>query len=319
MNGSMSAGDLGAFVVYAIMTAASVAALSEVYGDLQKAAGASERISELLMVEPSIKPPLKPLKLKSSPQGTIEFKNISFSYPSRPNIKVLNNFSLNISQGETVALVGPSGSGKTTIFQLLLRFYDPQEGYVSFDNLNLIRVDPRDLRANIGIVPQEPVIFDMNVWDNIAYSKPNASESEIISAANIAAATEFIDRLPEGYNTKLGERGITLSGGQKQRIAIARAILHNPSLLLLDEATSSLDTENEMIIQKSIQNIMSKRTTLVIAHRLSTIQKADRIIVIDKGEINSQGTHEELVREDGLYAKLSTIQFKNYNLREVNI
>ncbi len=319
MNGSMSAGDLGAFVVYAIMTAASVAALSEVYGDLQKAAGASERISELLMVEPSIKPPLKPLKLKSSPQGTIEFKNISFSYPSRPNIKVLNNFSLNIIQGETVALVGPSGSGKTTIFQLLLRFYDPQEGYVSFDNLNLIRVDPRDLRANIGIVPQEPVIFDMNVWDNIAYSKPNASESEIISAANIAAATEFIDRLPEGYNTKLGERGITLSGGQKQRIAIARAILHNPSLLLLDEATSSLDTENEMIIQKSIQNIMSKRTTLVIAHRLSTIQKADRIIVIDKGEINSQGTHEELVREDGLYAKLSTIQFKNYNLREVNI
>ena len=319
MQGSMSAGDLGAFVVYAIMTAASVAALSEVYGDLQKAAGAAERISELLMAEPVIKPPLKPLKLKNNPQGIIEFKSVTFAYPSRPNINVLNNFSLTIQPGETVALVGPSGSGKTTIFQLVLRFYDPQEGFISFDNLNLIRVDPRDLRSNIGTVPQDPVIFDTNVWDNIAYSKPDASEAEIVSAASAAAATEFIDRLPEGYNTNLGERGVTLSGGQKQRIAIARSILHNPSVLLLDEATSALDTENELIIQKSLERVMKNRTTIVIAHRLSTIEKADRIIVIDRGEIVSQGTHEQLIQEDGLYNRLSKIQFKNKNIREVNI
>ncbi len=318
MVGDMTAGDLGAFVVYAIMTAASVAALSEVYGDLQKAAGASERISELLSAKSNIKVPNNPLKINTNPHGNLEFKNVTFAYPSRPEINVLNNFSLEIKSGETVALVGPSGSGKSTIFQLILRFYDPKSGYISFDNLNIIRVDPRELRSNIGVVPQEPVIFDTDVWKNISYSKPNASEAEIISAAQVAAATEFIDRLPDGYNTNLGERGVKLSGGQKQRIAIARSVLHNPSLLLLDEATSSLDTENESIIQASLEKVLKNRTTIIIAHRLSTIQKADRIIVLDKGLIISQGTHEELMKEGGLYAKLSKMQFKNINLREVN-
>ena len=318
MVGDMTAGDLGAFVVYAIMTAASVAALSEVYGDLQKAAGASERISELLSAKSNIKAPNNPLKINTNPQGNLEFKNVTFAYPSRPEINVLNNFSLEIKSGETVALVGPSGSGKSTIFQLILRFYDPKSGYISFDNLNIIRVDPRELRSNIGVVPQEPVIFDTDVWKNISYSKPNASEAEIISAAQVAAATEFIDRLPDGYNTNLGERGVKLSGGQKQRIAIARSVLHNPSLLLLDEATSSLDTENESIIQASLEKVLKNRTTIIIAHRLSTIQKADRIIVLDKGLIISQGTHEDLMKEGGLYAKLSKMQFKNINLREVN-
>tara|TARA_B100000676_G_C18063791_1_gene839518 strand:+ start:817 stop:2634 length:1818 start_codon:yes stop_codon:yes gene_type:complete len=318
MVGDMTAGDLGAFVVYAIMTAASAAALSEVYGDLQKAAGASERISELLSAKSNIKVPNNPLKINTNPHGNLEFKNVTFAYPSRPEINVLNNFSLEIKSGETVALVGPSGSGKSTIFQLILRFYDPKSGYISFDNLNIIRVDPRELRSNIGVVPQEPVIFDTDVWKNISYSKPNASEAEIISAAQVAAATEFIDRLPDGYNTNLGERGVKLSGGQKQRIAIARSVLHNPSLLLLDEATSSLDTENESIIQASLEKVLKNRTTIIIAHRLSTIQKADRIIVLDKGLIISQGTHEELMKEGGLYAKLSKMQFKNINLREVN-
>jgi len=318
MVGDMTAGDLGAFVVYAIMTAASVAALSEVYGDLQKAAGASERISELLYAKSNIKAPNNPLKINTNPHGNLEFKNVTFAYPSRPEINVLNNFSLEIKSGETVALVGPSGSGKSTIFQLILRFYDPKSGYISFDNLNIIRVDPRELRSNIGVVPQEPVIFDTDVWKNISYSKPNASEAEIISAAQVAAATEFIDRLPDGYNTNLGERGVKLSGGQKQRIAIARSVLHNPSLLLLDEATSSLDTENESIIQASLEKVLKNRTTIIIAHRLSTIQKADRIIVLDKGLIISQGTHEDLMKEGGLYAKLSKMQFKNINLREVN-
>ncbi len=318
MVGDMTAGDLGAFVVYAIMTAASVAALSEVYGDLQKAAGASERISELLNAKSNIKAPNNPLKINTNPHGNLEFKNVTFAYPSRPEINVLNNFSLEIKSGETVALVGPSGSGKSTIFQLILRFYDPKSGYISFDNLNIIRVDPRELRSNIGVVPQEPVIFDTDVWKNISYSKPNASEAEIISAAQVAAATEFIDRLPDGFNTNLGERGVKLSGGQKQRIAIARSVLHNPSLLLLDEATSSLDTENESIIQASLEKVLKNRTTIIIAHRLSTIQKADRIIVLDKGLIISQGTHEDLMKEGGLYAKLSKMQFKNINLREVN-
>ena len=318
MQGSMSAGDLGAFVVYAIMTAASVAALSEVYGDLQKAAGASERISELLLAEPKIKSPTNPLKINSNPLGKIEFKDVTFNYPSRPEINILKNFSLKIDAGETVALVGPSGSGKTTIFQLVLRFYDPESGHISFDDLNLVRLNPRDLRSKIGVVPQEPVIFDTDVWKNISYSKPNASESEIIAAAEIAAATEFIDRLPDGYNTNLGERGVKLSGGQKQRIAIARAVLHNPSLLLLDEATSSLDTENESIIQSSLEKVVNNRTTLIIAHRISTIQKADRIIVLDKGLIVSQGTHQQLINEGGLYTRLSKLQFKNINLREIN-
>ncbi len=317
MNGNMTAGDLGAFVVYAIMTAASVAALSEVYGDLQKAAGASERIFQLLSAEPEIKPPKNPVHLKNDPIGAIELKNVNFAYPSRPDINVINNFSLKIKPGETVALVGPSGAGKTTIFQLILRFYDPQNGYISFDNLNIVRADPRELRSNIGFVSQDPVIFDLNVWENISYSMPNASNTEVRKAAEIAAAKEFLDRLPEGYDTILGERGITLSGGQRQRIAIARAILHNPSLLLLDEATSSLDTENESIIQKSLEKVFENRTTIIIAHRLSTIQKADRIIVLDKGVIVAEGTHDQLINEGGLYSRLSKVQFRGPPIREV--
>jgi len=318
MIGDMTAGDLGAFVVYAIMTAASIAALSEVYGDLQRAAGASERISELLSAVPNIKAPNNPLKINTNPLGSIEFNNVNFSYPSRQEIKVLKNFSIKVESGETVALVGPSGAGKSTVFQLILRFYDPESGYISFDNLNIVRVDPRELRSNIGVVPQEPVIFNADVWKNISYSKPNASDAEIIAAAEISAATEFIDRLPDGYNTNLGERGVKLSGGQKQRIAIARAVLHNPSILLLDEATSSLDSENESIIQESLEKVVKNRTTIMIAHRMSTIQKADRIIVLDKGLIVSEGSHEKLIKEGGLYTKLSKLQFKNANIREVS-
>ena len=318
MIGDMTAGDLGAFVVYAIMTAASIAALSEVYGDLQRAAGASERISELLSAVPNIKAPNNPLKINTNPLGSIEFNNVNFSYPSRQEIKVLKNFSIKVESGETVALVGPSGAGKSTVFQLILRFYDPESGYISFDNLNIVRVDPRELRSNIGVVPQEPVIFNADVWKNISYSKPNASDAEIIAAAEISAATEFIDRLPDGYNTNLGERGVKLSGGQRQRIAIARAVLHNPSILLLDEATSSLDSENESIIQESLEKVVKNRTTIMIAHRMSTIQKADRIIVLDKGLIVSEGSHEKLIKEGGLYTKLSKLQFKNANIREVS-
>ena len=316
-SGSMSGGDLGAFVVYSIMTAGSVAALSEVYNELQRAAGASERLAELLNSESEIKISKTPFFINDKPSGFVQLDKVNFSYPVRPELNILEDFSLKVDAGEHLALVGPSGSGKTTILQLLLRFYDPSSGYISFEGVDLVRIDPKSLRSNIGIVSQDPVIFDLDAWDNIAYGKPDATREEIRGAAEMAKASEFLNRLPDGFSTPLGERGVTLSGGQKQRIAIARAILKDPALLLLDEATSSLDAENEELIQKSLEVLLKGRTSIVVAHRLSTVQKADRIVVIDKGNVVSQGTHNHLIREGGLYSRIAKLQFRSSELREM--
>ncbi|NQV79480.1 MAG: ATP-binding cassette domain-containing protein [Alphaproteobacteria bacterium] len=319
MNGNMTSGDLGAFVFYAIVTAGSVAALSEVYGDVQKAAGAAERLSELLTAEADIKAPASPLAIASPALGAVALHDVTFRYPMRPDVAALSEFSLNVSAGETVALVGPSGAGKTTVFQLLLRFYDPSEGHMTFDGLEFVRLDPRDLRTHVGLVSQDPVIFGADAWDNIRYGRPDASDEDVRAAADAASATEFLDRLPDGFATQLGERGVTLSGGQKQRIAIARALLRNPALLLLDEATSALDAESERAVQNALEILMQGRTTIVIAHRLATVQKADRIVVVDGGRIVAEGTHTDLMQQGGLYARLAKLQFNVGGLRDVSV
>ncbi|MDP9142137.1 MAG: ABC transporter transmembrane domain-containing protein [Pseudomonadota bacterium] len=306
--GNMTPGQLASFVLYAVFTAGGIGVVAEVWGDVMRAAGATERLMELLAAEPTIKAPAHPVALPETRQARVSFDNVGFHYPSRPQTAALAGISLDIAEGETVALVGPSGAGKTTMFQLMLRFYDVGSGSLRFNGVDLRQLDPKALRAHIGIVPQDAVIFSANAMENIRYGNANASDAEVIAAAKTALADEFIGRLPEGYHTFLGERGLRLSGGQRQRIAIARAVLRNPPLLLLDEATSALDAESEALVQRGLEAAMRGRTTLVIAHRLATVQKADRIVVMEHGQIVEIGSPAELMQKGGLYARLANLQ-----------
>jgi ATP-binding cassette subfamily B protein len=310
LAGRITAGHLGETVVYVMLLVSSVAVLSEVYGDLLRAAGATERLMELLAAVSPVTDPAAPRALPPTRAGSaVELKHVQFNYPSRPQHAALADYSLKVQPGETVALVGPSGAGKSTVFQLLLRFYDTGAGAVTVDGVDVRETALAELRARIGIVPQDSTVFSANAMENIRYGRPDATDDEVIAAARAAFADEFIRRLPEGYDTFLGERGVRLSGGQRQRIAIARAMLKNPPLLLLDEATSALDAESERMVQAALEAAMADRTTLVIAHRLATVQKADRIIVMEQGRIIEEGNHQELMQRDGLYAKLARMQF----------
>jgi ATP-binding cassette subfamily B protein len=286
----------------------STAGLSEIWGELQRAAGATERLLELLDTHPDIDVPAQPVPLPVPGKGRIVFEHLTFNYPSRPQQPALQDFSLQVQPGETVALVGPSGAGKSTVFQLLLRFYHPRSGRVLVDGVDIANVMPDELRARIGIVPQDTVLFADDVMENIRSGRPDATDDVVRAAARAAAADEFIERLPEGYRTFVGERGIRLSGGQQQRIAIARAILKAPPILLLDEATSALDAESEKLVQHALENLMQNRTTLVIAHRLATVLNADRIVVMEQGRIVASGSHAELVAQEGLYSRLAALQ-----------
>ncbi|MDG5977815.1 ABC transporter-like protein [Hydrogenophaga taeniospiralis CCUG 15921] len=308
--GDISAGHLGQTVVYIIILAGAVAVLGEVYGDLLRAAGASERLMELLSLESPVQSPAQPVAA-AQPQGgsALVFEQITFHYPSRPAQAALAGFSLDVKPGQTVALVGPSGAGKSTVFGLLLRYYDPASGRIALDGVPIDQLSLHDLRSRIGIVPQDPVIFSTSALENIRYGKPGASDEQVRTAAHAAFADEFISKLPEGYDTFLGERGVRLSGGQRQRIAIARATLKNPPLLLLDEATSALDAQSERMVQAALESAMKDRTTLVIAHRLATVQQADHIVVLDHGRLVEQGTHAQLVARGGVYAGLAALQF----------
>ena len=307
--GRMTGGELSAFVFYAILMAVSVGTLSEVIGDVQRAAGAAERLLELLATVPDIQAPAAPKAVPQPASGRVEFEGITFHYPARPDRPSLHDFTLAVAPGETVALVGPSGAGKSTVLQLLLRFYDPEKGSIRFDGVDLREADPADIRRQIGLVAQDPVIFAASAWDNIRYGRPDASDEEVREAARAANALEFLDALPEGFSTFLGEKGVRLSGGQRQRLAIARAILRNPPVLLLDEATSALDAESERAVQAALEKLSEGRTTLVIAHRLATVKKADRIVVIEDGRIVAEGKHDDLIKEGGLYARLAALQF----------
>lgn len=309
VSGRMSSGSLAAFVFYAVLLASAGATVSELWGEIQRAAAAADRLLELLAIRPAIAPPPSPAPLPDPPQGRVALERVRFAYPTRPGQWALDEVSLAVEPGETVALVGPSGAGKTTLFQLLLRFYDPQEGRVLVDGVDVARLDPAALRARIGLVPQEPLIFSATAAENIRYGRPGASDAEVRRAAQAAAADRFLEALPQGYDTHLGARGVTLSGGQRQRIAIARAILKDAPILLLDEATSALDAESEQAVQQALERLSRGRTTLVVAHRLATVRRADRILVIDGGRVVADGPHEALVREGGLYARLAALQF----------
>ena len=305
----MSTGALVQFVIYAVMVAGAVGSLSEIWGELQRAAGATDRLVELLKAEDTITEPLEPLPIPEHVRGEIEFRKVTFHYPSRRKIAALDGFNLTIKPGETVALVGPSGAGKSTVFQLLLRFFDPESGAILLDGVPLDKMCRSEFRKKLAFVPQDPVIFADTVLSNIRFGWPQASDAQIVAAAKAAAAHDFITELPDGYDTYVGERGVMLSGGQKQRLAIARAILRDAPVLMLDEATSALDAESERAVQTAVERLATERTTLIVAHRLATVKKADRIVVLDKGKVVDQGTHEELVRKGGLYARLAKLQF----------
>ncbi len=305
---TMTVGELVQFVIYAVMVAGAVAALSEIWGELQRAAGATERLVELLNATDTVSDPADPVDLPTA-RGEIVFDRVSFAYPARPDDAALGDVSFTVRPGETVALVGPSGAGKTTIIQLLLRFYDPQSGAIRLDGHDLDRLTRSQFRRHVALVPQDPVIFAASARENIRFGRPDATDADVERAANAAAAHDFLTALPQGYDTYVGERGVMLSGGQKQRIAIARAILRDAPLLLLDEATSALDAESEVLVQRAVDRLARGRTTLVVAHRLATVKKADRILVFDRGRIVAQGTHDELVSEGGLYARLARLQF----------
>ncbi|MBJ6371461.1 ABC transporter transmembrane domain-containing protein [Sedimentitalea arenosa] len=308
-DGVMTEGTLIQFVIYSVMVAGSVAALSEIWGELQRAAGATERLVELLNSTDTVKDPANPAQLPTPVRGHIEFRDVSFRYPARPDTVALDDISLDISPGETVAFVGPSGAGKTTIIQLIQRFYDPDRGQILLDGVALPSLARDAFRRHIALVPQDPVIFGGTARENIRFGRPEATDAEVEAAARAAAAHEFISLLPEGYESQVGERGVMLSGGQKQRIAIARAILRDAPVLLLDEATSALDAESERAVQRAVDELSAGRTTLIVAHRLATVKKADRIVVMDQGRIVAHGSHDQLVAQDGLYARLARLQF----------
>jgi len=311
LSGALSPGTLGQFLLYSVFAAGSLGALSEVWGELSQAAGAAERLAEILDERPAVTAPHKPRPLPSVAQDAVSFDAVSFSYPVRPDRAAVHGLSFVVKPGETVAIVGPSGAGKSTIFSLILRFYDPQSGTVRIDGIDVREADPAALRRRMAIVPQDVTIFAASVRDNIGFGRPGASDAEIEAAAKAALADEFIARLPEGYDTEVGERGVTLSGGQRQRMAIARAILRDAPILLLDEATSALDAASETLVQEALEHLMRGRTTLVIAHRLATVLKADRILVIEDGRIVEEGTHKSLVAKGGTYAMLARLQFES--------
>ena len=309
LDGGITGGELGQFVLYAMIVGIAAGSLSEIWGEIQRAAGAMERLAELLSMKPVIEAPANPVVLPISRQGTVEFDGVTFCYPSRQEQAALTDVSIAIKAGEHVAFVGPSGAGKSTIFQLLLRFYDPASGRVLVDGVDISDADPGEVRARIGIVPQDSVVFGESAAENIRFGRPEASDEEVIAAAKAASAHEFIQALPEGYDTFLGEKGARLSGGQRQRIAIARAVLKDPSVLLLDEATSSLDAESERLVQNALDTLQKDRTTLVIAHRLATVLDADRIVVLNEGRVMDIGTHDELVIRNAIYAQMVELQF----------
>jgi ATP-binding cassette subfamily B protein len=310
MAGEMTPGRLGQFVLYAVFAAGALGELSQVWTEISQASGAAERLFEILAIKPAIEAPQQPVSLPSPARGEVRFDDVRFAYPTRPETNVLGGVSFSVRPGEKVAIVGPSGAGKSTIFHLILRFYDPTQGGVTFDGVNITDADPRELRRHIALVPQDSVVFAASVAENIRFGRPDASDADVERTAELAHATEFVRRLPQGFETQLGERGVTLSGGQRQRISIARAILRDAPLLLLDEATSSLDAESETLVQDALEKLMAERTTLVIAHRLATVLSCDRILVMEDGRIAEEGTHESLIQAGGLYARLARLQFE---------